>query len=181
MTSASPGTSGPFSVFRMAFAILGALLFGASTLVGLSTLLVGDYTTQLKCERASNACTLHFRTSTKQVSLADLTSVERRRDSSRRNRTPSQGLYAVYSSGQVDFLCAVPDTHEGAARLDALAAEATSFLGDRQRPSLDLRCQGKVASVADGVLMTSLSAVLAIASFITLFRGVRRLLGFRSS
>jgi hypothetical protein len=179
--SSPPGAPGPFPVFRMAFAVLGSLLFGASTLVGLATLLAGDYTTTLRCERSSGACSLQFRSSTKQIPLANLSAVERRRDSNGRSRSPSQGLHAIYASGQVDFLCAVPDTSEGAAHLDALAAEAAAFLGDPQQPALDLRCHGKVASVADGLLMTSLSLILTAASFLTLVRGVRQMLGSRSS
>lgn len=165
----------PIPIFRMAFAVLGALLFGASTLVGLATLFAGGYTTTFRCERTTGLCTVQFRTATKQVPLADLKAVERRRDDSGRNRSTSQGLYAVYVSGKTDFLCAVPDSPEGAASLDALVGSADAFLRE-QRPSLELRCEGKVASVSDGVLMTSLSAILAAASFITLFRGVRRMI-----
>lgn len=171
----SPGAPGAVPIFRMAFAVLGSLLFGASTLVGLATLVAGGYTTSLRCDRATDVCTIQFRSATKQVPLPSLTAVERRRDTSGRSRSPSQGLHAVYASGQVDFLCAAPDTPEEAARLDALADAGNAFLREK-RPSLDLRCEGKVASLFDGLLMTSLSAILASASFLTLFRGVRRLL-----
>ncbi|MCU0657691.1 MAG: hypothetical protein MUF64_21250 [Polyangiaceae bacterium] len=173
--SAPPAGSDTVSLFRLAFAIVGALLFGASMIVGLATLFAGGYTTSLRCDRPSGVCTIQFRSVSKQIPLAELQAVERRLDKSSRSRSPAQVLYAVYPAGKTDFLCAAPDAPAEIARLDTLAAEASAFLAG-SRPSLDLRCEGKVASVADGVLMTSLSAILAAASFLTLFRGVRRLM-----
>lgn len=177
---ASPAnTDEPIPVFRIAFAIVGSLLFGATTLVGLATLFAGGYTTTLHCDRASGSCVTEFRSATKKIPLAEIKAVERRRDDSERHRSPSQGVYLVHTSGQAEFLCSLPDSAENAAHLDTLV-ESTHAFFRKEAPSLELRCEGKIASTFDGVLMTALSAILAAANLITLARGVRRLLGHKS-
>lgn len=160
-------------VFRMAFAIVGSLMFGASTIVGLSVALAGTYTTTLRCDRATNQCEIQQKAGNRAFPLENLKSVESRQEQSDRNRSPSHNLYAAYTGGHRDFLCAVPVGSEGVARLDALAADAEGFLRE-QRPSLDLRCEGQVARPLDGFLMASFSALLAIACVVTLVRALRQ-------
>jgi len=160
-------------VFRLAFAIVGALIFGASSLVGLAILFMGDYTTTLACDRAANRCEIHYRSASKVFPLAELASLDSKLEKNARNRSPSQNLYATYTGGKSDFLCAVPAGSDDAPKLEALATQARVFLAGQQ-PSLDLRCQGKLATVADGLLMAVFSAILASASVLTLVRALRQ-------
>lgn len=161
----------PLPVFRLAFAIVGALVFGASTLVGVATLVAGSYTTTLRCDRAREQCTIQLRDASRSFPLADLQTVERIHEISSRNRSAAYGLYAVHRGGQRDFLCAVPD--EEAPRLEALAQSAEEFQ-KQNLPSLDLSCQGRVATVANSALMIVLSAILTTACLLTLYRGFRQ-------
>ena len=66
-----------------------------------------------------------------------------------------------------EFVCALPDADTSAARLDALAADANRFVQGDGRPSLDLRCEGRTISLANGLMMTGFSLLFVIASAIT--------------
>ena len=100
-------------------------------------------------------------------------------EESDRHRSGSQVLWLL--SGRPtdpprrDFLCAVPREGDARARLDALAQDGNRFLRGDDRPVLDLRCEGRTATLANALLLTGLSLLIASASAITLVRGLRQM------
>ena len=181
---AAPGDDSPSPVpaFRMAFALVGLLVFGASSLVGASMLFGGGYTATVHCDRGKGTageCQVSLPRVSVMQALDRKLRLESAREASDRRSSVSQVLWLISSPPNApesrDFICAVPQDAESTARLDALAADGNRFLQGDDRKVLDLRCEGRTATLADALLLTGLSLLIAVASAITLVRGVRQL------